>query len=124
MNNEMIGQSKEDYLEAILMTIHEKGDCRVTDVANLLHYSKPSVSVAVKKLEEEGYVMRHGTHISLTESGTVIAERMLKRHTLLSTWLKSIGIEEAVADDEACEMEHIFSDDSFERIADFIKERS
>ena len=121
MSEDTIGQSKEDYLEAILMISRSNKICRITDIARLLSISKPSVSVAVQQLENEGFVYRQESSILLTESGNKIASRMLERHDVFSSWLCSIGIDEEVADSEACEMEHIFSNESFRKIAEFIR---
>ena len=85
---EHIGKSKEDYLEAILVIRQEKGYCRSVDVCNHLDFSKPSVSRAVKTLEEEGYIERRdGGFIYLTEMGQNVAEKILERHhTLTRLW--------------------------------------
>lgn len=115
-----LNKSKEDYLEAVLIQIHKNGACRITDVANQLGYSKPSVSVALRKLEEEGFIEKDDWRILLTEEGRRIAERMLDKHSFFKEWFTMIGIEENVAVEEACQLEHIISDDSFHKIKAFI----
>ena len=91
-------ESAENYLETILMIKQEKGYCRSIDVANRLNFSKPSVSVAMKNLRENGYinVVEEG-HLELTDKGIVIAEKMYERHRLLTCWLVYMGVDETVA---------------------------
>lgn len=109
-----LGRSREDYLEAILMVIREKGACRMTDVALKLNYSKPSVSMALKKLEEQGYIVRDDWRVVLTDSGLKIAEDILEKHKFFTNLLEEIGVEPKKAEDEACLVEHVISDNTFE----------
>lgn len=109
-----LGRSREDYLEAILMVIREKGACRMTDVAVKLNYSKPSVSMALKKLEDQGYVVRDDWRIVLTDSGQKIAEDILEKHKFFTNLLIEIGVEPKKAEDEACLVEHVISDHTFD----------
>lgn len=111
-----LGQSKEDYLEAILAVTQENGACRMTDVARHLNYSKPSVSNAMKKLEEEGYVKRDDWRLLLTEEGYRIAAGTLEKHEFFRKALISIGVDPETAAHEACQIEHVISHDSFEKI--------
>ena len=106
-------ESPEDYLEAILVLSRELGNVRSIDVANYLEYSKPSVSVAMKRLRENGFVTldEHGNLI-LTGSGLSIALKIYERHLVIS----SIGVDEEIAKKDACRMEHVISDESFEKI--------
>ena len=110
-------ESPEDYLEAILVLSRELGNVRSIDVANYLEYSKPSVSVAMKRLRENGFVTldEHGNLI-LTGSGLSIALKIYERHLVISQFLISIGVDEAIAKKDACRMEHVISDESFEKI--------
>ena len=107
-------ESPEDYLEAILVLSRELGNVRSIDVANHLGYSKPSISVAMKRLRENGYVTLddHG-NLMLTGSGLSIALKIYERHLVLSQFLISIGVDEEVAKKDACRMEQEISDEGF-----------
>lgn len=110
-------ESPEDYLEAILVLSRELGNVRSIDVANHLGYSKPSISVAMKRLRENGYVAQDDSgHLILTGSGLSIALKIYERHLVLSQFLISIGVDEETAKKDACRMEHIISDITFEKI--------
>lgn len=112
-----IHESAEDYLEAILILSERNGSVRSIDIANYLGYSKPSVSIAMKKLRENGYVSvdEHG-HLSLEPSGMEVANHIYERHRVLSRMLQSIGVSEDVAMADACKIEHDLSDETFDRI--------
>ena len=93
---------------------------RSVDVANELGYKKSSISVAMKKLRENGYIrMDVNGLITLTDEGRLIAERIYSRHKLLTKVLEAIGIDEKKAEDEACKIEHDIDDETYERIRDF-----
>ena len=110
-------ESAENYLETIHMLKKQKGSVRSIDIAHELGYSKPSVSVAMKNLRENGYVsVDEGGLINLTELGQEIADKMFERHTLLTNWLTALGVSPEVAAEDACKMEHVISDESFEAI--------
>lgn len=110
-------ESAENYLEAILILKNEKGYVRAIDVVNYLGFSKPSVSVAMKQLETNGYIRRNGDgHISLTEEGMEIAAAIYERHTLLSEMFMSIGVCEETARIDACKVEHHISQETFEQL--------
>ena len=110
-------ESPEDYLEAILVLSRELGNVRSIDVANYLEYSKPSVSVAMKRLRENGFVtLDEHSNLILTGSGLSIALKIYERHLVISQFLISIGVDEAIAKKDACRMEHVISDESFEKI--------
>ena len=112
-----IQQSAENYLETIYMLSRIKASVRSIDIANELEYSKPSVSIAMKNLREHGYItVSDDGSISLTEAGERIAERMYERHTLITHWLISLGVDERVAADDACKIEHVISTETFEAI--------
>ena len=112
-----IQQSAENYLETILMLTTKNGSVRSIDIANELGFSKPSVSVAMKNLRENGYidVMGDGT-IVLLSPGKEIAEKLYNRHTILTEYLRKLGVSESTAAEDACKLEHIISDESFEAI--------
>lgn len=110
-------ESSQDYLERILMIQEDKGYCRSIDVANALGFSKPSVSVAMKKLRENGYItFDDADHIHLTDSGLSVARGMLERHMTLTNLFVKLGVPEDVAKEDACKIEHDLSDESYEAL--------
>lgn len=112
-----IQESAENYLETILILSQRNPAVRSIDIAGELEYTKPSVSVAMKNLRENGYIeMDAGGLITLTEAGRKIAESMYERHTLLSEWLTSLGVDPENAQEDACRIEHVISRESFEAI--------
>ena len=112
-----IYESAEDYLEQILMLLEKKGHARSIDIAMGLNVSKPSVSVAMKKLRENGYIsMEKGGLISLTDKGYPIARRIYDRHLTLTRFFVSIGVDEATARKDACKVEHDISEETFSMI--------
>ncbi|MBP3328794.1 MAG: metal-dependent transcriptional regulator [Clostridia bacterium] len=116
-----IHASAENYLETIYMLRKSKGMVRSIDIANELEFSKPSISVAMKNLRENGYIeVDKDGHITLLEKGLEIAERMYERHTVISQFLVKLGVEESVATEDACKIEHVISDESFEAIKNSI----
>lgn len=112
-----IQESAENYLETILVLSQCQPQVRSIDIAAELGFSKPSVSVAMKNLRENGYIIvdEHG-HITLTESGLQIAETIYERHTLLSSWLEFLGVDKEIAAQDACRLEHVVSAESFQAI--------
>ena len=110
-----IHESAENYLETILILKKRLGQVRSIDIASELSFSKPSVSVAMKNLRLNGYidVSKHG-YITLLEKGQEIAERIYERHTLFSDWLTALGVSPEVAAEDACRIEHVISDETFE----------
>jgi len=112
-----IQESAENYLETIYILARRNGTVRAIDIVNELDYTKPSVSVALKNLRNENMVSvdTHG-HITLLEKGQEIAEKMYERHTALSTWLKNLGVDPKIAAEDACRIEHVISEESFEAI--------
>ncbi len=119
-----IRESAEDYLERILMLHQSIGLVRAVDIANLMNFSKPSVSIALKKLRQNGYVtIDDGGYISLTDSGREIAERVFERHRLISKLLMALGVDEEVAKEDACRIEHDLSVESFEAIKEYCRKQ-
>lgn len=107
-------ESIEDYLETILLLQKKLGQVRSIDIANEMNFSKPSVSVAMKNLREKGYItIDDSGHIILTESGKKQAEDVLEKHTILTNWLISLGVDEEIAGEDACRMEHDMSEETF-----------
>lgn len=116
-----IQESAENYLETILMIKNKKGDVRSIDIVNELEFSKPSVSIAMKNLRENGYIeMDSKGYITLADKGLEIAERMYERHTFLSQWLIELGIDPKIAVEDACRMEHVISAESFSAVKEFV----
>ncbi len=112
-----IYESAEDYLEAILMIKERKGYVRSVDIADELQYSKASVSVAMKKLRENGYVsVDPSGAISLLEPGREIAERIYERHKVLTAIFESIGVDHDIAAKDACKVEHDLSPETFKAL--------
>ena len=110
-------ESAENYLETILVLRNRHGSVHAIDIANELSFSKPSVSVAMRNLRENGYItVDSSNNISLTPQGLVIAETIYERHTLISNWLISLGVSPETAAEDACRMEHVISAESFSAI--------
>ena len=120
-----IQESAENYLETILVISHKKGMVRSIDIVNELEFSKPSVSVAMKNLRENGYIeMDKDGYIMLLDKGREIAEKIYERHTTLSKYLVALGVDPVVAAEDACRIEHVISAESFEAIKNHIKEKT
>ncbi len=116
-----IHESAEDYLECIHMETLKRGYVRSIDVANALGYSKPSVSIAMKQLEENGYITRdENRFLYLTDKGSEIALRIYERHETLAAGLMKLGVSEENAYKDACKIEHDLSDESFDRIREYL----
>jgi Mn-dependent DtxR family transcriptional regulator len=109
-----IRSSAEDYLETILLLSKKSGAVRSIDVVGEMGYSRPSVSVAVKKLREKGLVkVDSDGFITLTETGREAAEKVYERHSVIYEWLVASGVNEQSAAIDACRMEHVISNDTF-----------
>ena len=116
-----MNESAENYLETILMLSKTLPVVRSVDIANELGFKKSSVSVAMKHLRENNHItVSDAGFISLTESGKQIAEMVFERHELISSWLISMGVSEETALEDACKMEHVISEESFDAIKKFI----
>ena len=115
-----VRESGEMYLEAILVLAKKSGYVRSIDVVEYLGYSKPSVSRAMGILREGGYILveKDGA-ITLTDSGKKLAETIYERHTVLSELLIRLGVDEKTATDDACRIEHVISDESFQAIKQY-----
>ena len=110
-----IQESAESYLETILMIRERKQIVRSIDIVRELNFSKPSVSVAMKNLKEAGYITMDETgRIYLTEQGEALATKIYDRHVKVSDWLTSIGVPRDIAEADACKMEHVISEETFE----------
>ena len=117
----VIHASAEDYLETILVLQERRGSVRSIDIVNELGYSKPSVSIAMKKLRESGYIsMAADGCITLNDSGLEIANRIYRRHKYLTRLFTLLGVSESVAAEDACKVEHDLSDETFTKIREFL----
>lgn len=116
-------ESGENYLETILMLKEKRGVVRSIDIARTMNFSKPSVSRAVGILKEDGYIeIEPSGEIELTEKGKKKAAGIYERHQLLTEFLQKVaGVSEEIAEEDACKMEHILSDEVFQGIKEFMK---
>ena len=113
-------ESSEDYLETILILREKNGNVRSIDSVNKMNFSKPSISIAMKKLKSEGMVeMDLNGYITLTPKGEEVARRIYSRHKLLEKCLIAIGVEPGTAEEEACRIEHVIDDDTYDKINAF-----
>ena len=118
----VIHESAEDYLESILVLQERLGQVRSIDIVNELGYSKPSVSIAMKKLRENGYISMAGDgRITLNESGLEIASKVYDRHKVISRLFVRLGVSPQVAAADACKVEHDLSSETFARIREFVE---
>ncbi len=116
-----VNESAENYLETILNLSKKLPVVRSVDIANELNFKKSSVSVAMKHLRENEYItVTEAGFIYLTDSGKEIAEMIYERHSLISSWLISLGVDKQTADEDACKMEHVISKKSFEAIKAYV----
>ena len=116
-------ESGELYLETILILSREKGSVRSIDISEYMGYSKPSVSRAVGLLKSGNYItVEDDGHILLTDEGRQIAEKIMSRHTLLTRMLESLGVSRETAAADACKMEHVISDETFEAIKNHMQQ--
>lgn len=117
----IIKESGEDYLEAILVLKKSKGLVRSIDVANELKVTKPSVSVAMKHFREEGYVVTdENGYLNLTEKGLKIAQNVYERHEIIAKALMALGVCKETALEDSCKIEHVISNESFEKLKEFL----
>ncbi len=115
-------ESSEDYLETILILSNKQESVRSIDIVEYLNFSKPSVSVAMKKLRENGYInVDKKGHITLTEEGLKVASKTYEKHRLLTDLFISIGVNKEIAEKDACRVEHTLSEETFEAIKKSIK---
>ena len=118
-----IQESTENYLETILILKSRLGAVRSVDIVNELEYTRPSVSVAMRKLRERGFVhVSADGFITLTESGLEVARDMYERHSIISGFLILLGVDEKTAVRDACRIEHVISRQSFEKIQELVSQ--
>lgn len=117
----VIHESAEDYLESILVLQERLGRVHSIDIVNELGYSKPSVSIAMKKLRENGYIaMATDGTITLNDSGMKIASRIYGRHKTITKLFTLLGVSPAIAAEDACRVEHDLNDETFKKITEFV----
>lgn len=116
-----VNESAENYLEAIFMLKKETGFVRSIDIAHELEFTKASVSIAMKSFREKGYItIDEAGGISLTDSGLAIAEKVYERHHVIASVLMSLGVSKETAFEDSCKIEHVISDESFEKLKEFL----
>lgn len=121
-NSSDIGKSAEDYLESMIILKEKNGYVRSIDIAGFLGVTKPSVSVAMKRLREDGYIeMDKSGLITVTDKGMEIADKIYTRHKKLTDFFVALGVDPAVAEDDACKIEHDLSDETFDAICAHIE---
>lgn len=117
-----LGESLEDYLEAILVLYHQKGRVRSVDVARYMNYSKPSVCHAVKELRKKGYLETDGEGcLHMTENGTALAQQVYERHCFFKERLIKAGVSPEQAEQDACRIEHVISEESYQKLKNTVK---
>lgn len=117
-----IQESGEMYLESILVLSKKKGSVRAIDISEYMGFSKPSVSRALGLLKSGGFVtVSEQGLLSLTDTGRATAEKIYERHTVLTNYLVLIGVDKETASNDACKMEHVISDESFEAIKEQVR---
>ena len=116
-----IHESAENYLETILVLQKRNGYVRSIDIATELNFSKPSISNAMKQLSSKGYIqMDESRLITLTEKGRQVAEQIYERHQLISEFLEMLGVDSQTAAEDACEIEHVLSKETFEKFKEHV----
>lgn len=116
--------SGEMYLETIYILSQKKSAVRSIDIAEHMNYSKPSVSRAVGNLKRENYIsVDKDGYITLTDDGLALAQKIYERHTILSKVLMMLGIDEETASEDACRIEHVISEKSFETIKKYVEDK-
>lgn len=117
-----INESAENYLETILVLSKTRPVVRAVDIANHLGFKKSSVSIAMKNLRQNEHItVTEEGFIYLTESGKAIADMIYERHELLSSWLERLGVDKEIASEDACRIEHVISQESFEALKKHIQ---
>jgi len=117
-----LNESAETYLETILLLSEEKEIVRSVDIAHALEYSKPSVSIAIKQLRERGFLeLQEDGGIKLTKRGKALAKSVYEKHSILTSFLVSLGVEDEQAANDACRIEHVISDASFNAIRNYME---
>lgn len=114
-------ESSEDYLERILILSEKLEKVREIDIVNDMGFSKPSVSIAMKKLKDNGYIKIEGGALLLTEKGHEIAVKIYERHRILTKAIVLLGVDEETASKDACKIEHDLSEETFQKIKERVE---
>lgn len=113
-------ESGEMYLESIARLKEKKGYVRAIDICEYMGFSKPSVSRAMGLLSDGGYItVTRESGIELTDLGKATAQKIYERHLLLTSFLKSIGVSDEIAGEDACKIEHVISDETFNKLKEY-----
>ena len=115
-------ETVQNYLEAIHIVSLEKKEVHAIDIANYLSFSRPTVSIALRQLESEGFLVNNDNVITLTETGKKIAETMYERHVYIARLLMKIGVDEKTAYEDSCLIEHDLSMETFNAIKEATKD--
>lgn len=116
-----VTEAVENYLETILILSKQMTDVHAIDICSYLGYSRPTVSIILKKMKESGLVEVDGdNHITLTPEGKSVAEHIYERHTLLSRFFEYLGVDKDIAAEDACKIEHDLSDETFSALKEHI----
>ncbi|MFA5586421.1 MAG: metal-dependent transcriptional regulator [Saccharofermentanales bacterium] len=119
-----VGETIENYLETLHILLQEQEDVRSVDLANAMNFSKPTISVMMKQLREKGLIkVDTNGFLSLTKKGRAIAERVYERHVYLTDLLIRLGVEEETAAEDACKIEHVISQETFDSIKKHFEEQ-
>lgn len=117
----VLQESGEMYLETILILSRKTGDVRSIDICEYMGYSKPSVSRAVGILKNGGFItVDKSGYISLTDEGKELAEKIYERHNVITAVLAKLGVDAETASEDACKMEHVISDKTFEALKKYL----
>ena len=112
-----VGETIENYLETLYILLKDQKQVRSVDLANAMNFSKPTISVMMKQLREKDLIATDDSgFLSLTDEGLAIAERVYERHVYLTDLLVRLGVNEETAAEDACKIEHVISQETFERI--------
>ena len=120
MNNTNYNQSEQDYLESLLMLSKDNDVVHRIDVAKRMNVSGAAVNKAMKLLCEKGYVYEDGKHLYLTPTGKAYAEKVYEKHCIIREYLEKNGVSAATAEEDACRMEHLLSDETFQMMKKFL----
>lgn len=119
-----VQQSAEDYFETIYILKKRNGSVRSIDIVNEMGFSKPTVSVAMKKFRENGFITVDADgQIELTKQGLFIAEKTYDKHNTIAQILMDLGVNEKTAYEDSCRIEHCISDESFDAIKKYVAEK-
>lgn len=122
MNEKKVSRSKEDYLKAVYIAIEKHGACRNMDVSKCLGVSKSSTCIAIKKLEQDGFIRKDDWRILLTQKGNEVAEKLYEKDLFFTEWFRKIGVSENTAMVDACKVEHAISEETYCKIKSFLNE--